>query len=175
MEGKATTRTVPGNGSEQTGESLLPGHSWGLGGCCRSAPQVLPPLPVALGRSRGRRQKPPRCPGEMRGGSRPRQGHGRPRGRTRAQARAPRVARALLLSTDSGGAAAPQAAPRRSPTLARRPRGSRRPANRTHPATCDVQAEPRRAQGRRGSASARAATARSTSVRGAGGRWRARG
>lgn len=93
---------------------------------------------------------------------------------TRAQAGTPPLtpppgARALLR-TDSGGATAPQAGPGRRPTLDRRgDGGSPRPASLTHPATCDVHTEPRRPQGRRGRASARAAAARSTSARGAGG------
>lgn len=43
-------------------------------------------------------------------------------------------------------------------------RGSPRPANRTHPATCNVLAEPKLEQGRPGRASARAAAAGSTSA-----------
>lgn len=106
-------------------------------------------------------------------GSQRRQGHGPPRGRRRrpgpaGRPRAPRHRHGRRHGTSgrAGPAARAQSADRGSP----------RPANRTHPATCDVHAEPRREQGRRGRASAWAAATRSTSARepGAGGGREAR-
>lgn len=73
--------------------------------------------------------------------------------------RAPPVARALL-GTDTGGATAPQAAPGRRP---RSIGGSQKPKTcQPHSPSCDVHAEPRQEQGRRGRASAPAAAASST-------------
>lgn len=112
------TQTVPGNGSEQTGGSLVPRRSWGLGGSCRSAPQDLRPLPVALGTSPGSRR-------DARRSGLPRRsaGHGYVRAKDRREdagaGRALRVAR-TLPGTDTGGATAPWAARGRRPALDRR-------------------------------------------------------
>lgn len=113
-------------------------------------------------------------PARAKHGSQRRQGHGPPRGRGRRpgpadRRRSPRHRHGWRHSTSGRAGPAPRAQSVN--------RGSPRPANRTHPATCDVHAEPRREQGRRGLASAPAATARSTSAPepGAGGgrvaRW----
>lgn len=177
MERKVkATRTVPGNGSEQRANGrvacpqTLMGPRWRLRRCPTGPPSPTGRLGDLLNlRTRWAAE----WPASAERGSRRRQGHGPPRGRGRrlgpaGRPRAPWHRHGRRHRTSGRARPAPRA------RLA--DHRNSRPANHTHPAICDVHAEPRQEQGRRRRASVRAAAARSTSARepGAGGGREAR-